>query len=342
MMKLGIIGDGIAARSLLHFLVPQLPPSVEILQFSHDDFAPPCSLCSTAVVAKRGVQLGVSPLGDEIYHCHEFQSQYLVQNKAHGVDHAFHYQLWSVNHEQRKYFLKRYSALKETVPDNLPLTIKQGFEGSAEAAFIFYPEQYLNWLVSKLSFNHHKEMIIEVTQNKSAFILKSQSGQEFIVDALVNASGAMGVVSQIYGKDTKGLHSKVVGGCYWEGQCDLGDSSWSMTVNGINMVYRSQSKVLQVGTYSQESSSLVCENELELRSMFQAMQDYFPKQLPDFEEGDIFMGLRQKGPKRQSFYGKIDCELPLYGLHSFYKNGYTLALHQAKQLAETLLLDVGS
>lgn len=320
MTTLAIIGGGIAGRSLIYALAKQKKTYSKIFLFDSDDFAHTCSLRSTAIVAPRGVSDGVSDLGDLIATSFKTFSAHVQKDSPRGVFPITQYTAAITKLDQ---FQKRYPSA--AVQKNALL--KDELLLATEAAYLIDTKMYLEWLLensTELPLTIKNDFVTQINEGT----LKTHNGEEFKVDHVVFAGG---VHNQNFAFKTK---AKSVQGSYYEfSSVDYGPDSFSLTLEGDNLIYHAHSNKLLIGSTSQEAFH-EWPAEHELQQIYQRLSARFARELPLMNSAIIKTGLREKAPKRTPY---LITEGNLTRIGGFYKNGYSLGLHLGQKLALELV-----
>jgi hypothetical protein len=316
---LAIIGGGIAGRSLIYALAKQEKTFSKIYLFDSDEFAHTCSLRSTAIVAPRGVSSGHSPLGDLIFAAFQTFAAHVKKDSPQGV---FSITQYTAALSKLDQFQKRYpnGTLKKDLPH---FSFSSEIYLASEAAYLIDPEMYLDWLLKDSEVIVKSDFVTNIQDQK----LKTQNGEEFHFDYLVYAGG---VHNQNFEFKTK---AKCVQGSYLEfTNVDFGLESFSLTLEGDNLIYHAHTKKLLMG-----STSLEVHHEWpqmnELSAIYLRLAAHVSLNLPAFDLGLVKTGLREKAPKRTPY---LVTEGNKSRIGGFYKNGFSLGLHFGQKLAENL------
>lgn len=322
MTTIAIIGGGIAARSLLYVMAKKKLPQ-KVLVFYSDNFAFPCSLHSTAIVAPRGVSTGLSPLGDTLYEGFLRFSQHVEIDKPKGVLRIPQYTgaLTKLENFKRRYpggeMRKSLGAFR----------FSEEIYFSEEEAFLIRPAEYMNWLLNEASKTLDIEIVPEFVTEVAGDKIRTINGKEFSADRIIFTSGINNDLWKEFFPGVK--NSKSVQGSYLEFQnANLGADSFSLTLEGDNLVYDALKKSLLIGSTTKESA-LELAPEKELLRIYQNISSRTGVMLPDFQSGTIRVGLREKASKREAYILHADRYSMMGG---FYKNGYRLSLLMAERL----------
>jgi glycine/D-amino acid oxidase-like deaminating enzyme len=323
---LAIIGAGIAGRSLIYSLAKGKKNFTKIIVFDSDEHAQTCSRRSTAIVAPRGVSAGHSDLGDVIVKGFGTFSDHVMSDQPAGV---FKIQQYTGAYTKLDMFKKRYPEGREAFQFG-PIHLKTKTYMSQEEAFLIDPELYLNWLKDEsknLPVEWRNDFITSINPYHGRTELTSLHGEKILVDKLVVTAGAYSRFWQ------SRLSGRPIQGSYFEfHDVDLGPVSFSLTLEGDNIVYHSHKKVMLLGSTTSDLIH-VLPHHSELRSIYSRLQEKVHLPLPKWEAGKIITGLREKAPKRRPYLYQ---ERNTFWLGGLYKNGYSLSLHLAKELEAQL------
>jgi len=329
---LAIIGSGIVGRSLLFHLTKENFPFDEILLFDSPEFTPSCSLNSTAIAALRGITSGHSPLGDLILNGFQSFCRHIEQDSPEGVYPIFQY---SAHTKDSEVFLKRY-------PDAQMVTSFDEFNFfeniyiSREKAFMVKPPLYLDWLLkkseTKMKIKKINQFVTKVTP-KSEVEIQTVHGEIYKAHKVVFAAGAASRFWLSLFPESLLKTSKPVQGAYLEFKNFFcGDKSFSLTLDGANVVYRHETKEFLIGSSSQDVGHFLAP-ENELREIYSTLRKNVQFEWPHYDQGQILVGHREKAKKREPY---IINKNPLYFLGGLYKNGFTLSYKITEMLTHQL------
>ncbi|MFL5786379.1 MAG: FAD-dependent oxidoreductase [Bacteriovoracaceae bacterium] len=318
MTTIAIIGGGIAARSLVYSLAKKNFPE-KLLVFYSDNFAFPCSLHSTAIVAPRGISPGHSPLGDELVGGFERFDRHVKEDRPEGV----------IKVRQSTGAITKMDEFKKRYPIG---EMKDGVYFAEEDAYLIRPSEYMAWLLKEAQKNLDLEIIPHFVTEVKDKKITTQDGKEFTADKIIFAAGVNNDLwSSLFSTPRK---TKSAQGSYLEfTKADLGANSFSLTLEGDNLIYDADRKKLLIGSTTKESA-LELAPEKALKQIYEDLSSRTSWQLPDFQTAIIRVGLREKGPKRESYILNEGHYSMIGGL---YKNGYRLTLYLAEKLLSSLL-----
>lgn len=319
MTTLAIIGSGILGRSLIYALAKEKKPFEKVVLFYSDNITPPCTLSSTAVVAPRGLSEGVSALGDMLMDGFKTFSQHVTLENPPGVKKISQY---TVATKKLGDFQKRYPSSKKSQQ-----FLKDEMLMQTDDAYLIDPQTYSDWLLAEAKFMYQDkleiipEMVTEVQENEF-FHVKTINGRSMTFDKVVFTCGTY---NRFWNKP-----SKPVQGSYFEwNDVKWNTPSFSLTLDGDNLIWNNDLKRLLIGSTSVETNHLLPpENSLkEIHLRLKALCDL---ELPEMSKAVIKVGLREKAPKREPYIAQENNKFFLGGL---YKNGFTLALKIARNFS---------
>ncbi len=299
-----VIGDGLAANVLIFYL-NQYIPELEINQFYSESFFPNASERSTAIVAKRNVSIGLSKLGDLLYHSYEELDRFLdihkekFENFFEIIDH--------LEYGEGEQFEKRF-------PECINTDIGKEHQ---EEAFLFYPSGFLDKLRILNRCTREEKLIKSYNQlDKFDFIFDCTSHYMDFLNREVN-------------------YKKVVGS-YFKATFDF-ERSFSISYFHKNLIYRKKTKELIIGSSS--GSEVLCVNDyLDLKEKFNDLLK-IKQDLPEIQDFEFIHSIRQKCSKRLPVWKRVSDQVYLNG--GYYKNGYQFAFLAAKELSDSLRRRIG-
>lgn len=328
---LAIIGGGIAGRSLIFSLAKSGILFEKIFLFYSEPFAPACSLNSTAIVAARGVSTGLSPLGDLLKVSFDQFKEHFEQDRPSGVTEVSQFSGAVSKLEQ---FKKRYPDGVESLAAG-PVKLKQKMYLAHEGAYMIDPGTYLQWLMdqaARLPLEIKSDYVTSINQDSKIHI-ETLNGVSISVDHAVLCTGAQSGMWKSLFPGQKLASSKPIQGAYLEFKnLTLGKESFSLTLEGDNLIYDAQRGRLLIGSTTEEHGLLLAD-QAELKNIYNQMKSRVDLSLPEFEEALIRVGLREKASKREPYLIR---EGNFWALGGLYKNGYSAGLHMARQLTKKL------
>jgi len=349
--RLGIIGAGVAAESLLFHINqnPELKNTLEITQFASERLAPACSTSSTSTVFLNNTERGISPLGDLIVDAFEVTKDFIQTHNPEGVSVGSHYHLCHPQSPKHENYQKRYSTNKtiNSIP-NSKLKLRDNFSNYTEEGFIFYPDKFLNWLREKNQTNIQDKLLIQLGEEETGIHCRFDDGTEETFDKLVLCTGAYTkTFESTLGDDDIKLNGQIVQGSYLSWKVDsmkeiLGTEGISLSLDDeekkYNLIYRDETNELLVGSTSNNVESQYAVDAQTLETIYTKVITDFPDlgEILKFEKATVHTGLRHKGRKRMPYWGKWRNSCNVFAFHSLYKNGYSFNILGGIELANTL------
>lgn len=320
MTTLAIIGSGILGRSLIYALAKEKKPFEKIVLFYSDNITPPCTLSSTAVVAPRGLSEGLSPLGDLLIDGFKNFSEHVSIDNPTGVEKIIQYTGATKKLDE---FKKRYP-----LAENSRKFLKDEMLMQVDAGFLIDPKTYTDWLLAEAKFMYQDKLVIipelvtEVQPNEF-YHVKTINGRSMTFDKVVFTCGT-------YNRFWQNKTSKPVQGSYYEWISVQWDTpSFSLTLDGDNLIWDNHQKRLLIGSTSLETVHLL-PPEKSLREIYVRLEALCDLKLPAISSAVIKVGLREKAQKREPYVAQENNKFFLGGL---YKNGFTLALKIARSFS---------
>lgn len=326
MTTLAIIGGGIAGRSLIYTLAKKKKSFSKVVLFDSDVFAQTCSIRSTAIVAPRGVSSGISELGDLLVKGFDTFQSHVKEMNPEGVFRIKQFSGASLKLDQ---FKKRYPNGK-IVQHVQEVPLEQETYIHEESAFLIDTQLYLHWLTvhsSSIPLKMRNDFIVSCEQSDQRVELKNNLGEIFIFDQVVFAGG---IHNRLWGQSIAGKSAQ---GSYFEFlDYELGDDSFSLTLDGDNIIYHAHSKKLLIGSTTKEASHHLADFN-DLNEIYKRLKAKLRLSFPEIEKGKLMTGLREKAAQRKPYLvvdGKV------YWLGGLYKNGFSLGLHLANDLVQLI------
>ena len=330
MTTIAIIGSGIAGQTLIYTLAKEGKKFEKILVFDSDAFAPTCSLRSTAIVAGRGVSTGHSDLGDLLFASFKSFLIHANQDKPEGV---FRIKQYTGAKTKLEAFQKRYP--DGTFTSKLDfLSLRQEYYLSSEDAYLIHPSTYLSWLRSydPSEVQRINSFVTLVEKQDDGLLIQTVDHHEFKADKVIFCGGNYNRYWKGLSSSKKLQSSSAVHGSYMEFDAHLNCPSFSLTLEGNNLIYNQQFQKLILGSTT-ENSSLQLPMIKELKAIYDFFKNEVDLDLPSFELGKMIVGLRERASKRTPYLFE---EEGLFFFGGLYKNGYSLPIHMCKDLVMML------
>ncbi len=303
MNDLIIIGNGIAANCFLYELGRQ-KRNLSVLKIHNEKLAPSCSINSTATISLRGSTKGISPLGDEIFESYQLAEAFIKTEKPDGVSPSKFYSLCDKDEEDE--YIRRFGSL-EQIEKAESLSLKQLFPGKIWDGYIFDPEKFLSFLQNKTPAHTSISGMVTSTEITSEGVsVTTLDGENYKAKKLLICAGAYTkIYESLYPAHEAIKNSQSVPGAYLEkASVDLGPKSFVVSRGGENLIYMAEIKTLKIGATTQKKG-IEAPDFAKLNQIYESFQEVIREGLPNLSDFEIKVGLRQKGPKRMPFYGKI-------------------------------------
>ncbi len=328
MTTLAIIGSGILGRSLIYALAKEQKPIEKITLFYSDNFTPACTFSSTAIVAPRGLSTGLSPLGDTLIEGFQTFSEHVELDRPAGVEKIIQY---TAATDKLDEFAKRYPLAKKA-----KTFLKQEALMQTDVAYAIDPRSYTDWLLSEaLAMKGDQIEIVEdlvtgVQENEHIHV-KTLNGKNLSFDKVIFAGGTYNRFWQNLEPDSKKLKSsKPVQGSYYEwNEIEWNIPSFSLTLDGDNLVWDNNRKRLLLGSTTLETNHFMAPHS-KLKEIYLRLDNLCDLKLPPVERAEVKAGLREKAQKREPYEVVAGNKFFLGGL---YKNGFSLALKIARNFS---------
>jgi len=327
--NLAIIGTGIVGRSLIYSLAKQKKSLSKITLFSADHFLSPCTFNSTAIVAPRGITEGHSALGDSLLDGFQFFTKHFENDHPRGIEKITQLTGASIGIEN---FRKRYphAHLDSTY-------LKENIFLAKDEAYMIDPYQYMDWLLEESEKNLNLELVHDLVigvEEGRQITLKTQKGTSSSFEQVIFAGGNYNRFWASLLPESKLKTSKPVQGSYYEfHDVDWNISSFSLTLDGDNIVWNAPLKRLFLGSTTNSKTHLLPEVR-SLESIYQRLTTKVALKLPPIESGTIKTGLREKAQKREPYVIQKE---NLWFIGGLYKNAFTLSLKMASDLTRQFL-----
>lgn len=303
-----IVGNGIAAHAFLWTYARKLKmghlDQARRLIWIKSPIVPTCSLTSTSIVSRAGLQYGVSPLGDELLRSYEIFEQYF------GA----------------------YAGVSKAVQTHLPYgdldNFNKRYGEAAGSCFVIASDQFLKQLRKDIASSLSSLLtiiegtVLQVEQES----LVMQDGSSLLFNQCYLCLGAGNVFV------TKLERCRSVAGQFAWSEANLGQHSWVRSYGPYNLIYRALDQKLLVGSLDDKEDSLGWPVMAARPSQLKEILSHFKVELPEKLSWTVESGVRHKGPKRRPHWGKISDNV--WSTHGLYKNGYSLSFLAADELTK--------
>ena len=339
MQTIIIVGNGIAAKSVIFYLTDSsliCPDKVRIIQIADESLAPACSLRSTSTLAIRGVRAGVSELGDQLIEAFGLWNEFYLDFKPEGMHPIKHISLG----DNEGHFARRFAHLEKD-----SIMLNKQWTGVIESGYVLTPDILLNSIdqinqkrLKSYDYQFKKGFVSSIDRSEKKIVYANK--EECSYDQLVLATGAYSCLFfpelEEYGK------TKIREGTYWSFRGNIKDQffkkygPYCLNLLGMNLLYRPDVNEYVFGATTDDEQGLMAPNIEETQALFAKMSEHVRSfiDLPDFDSGNLSVGLRHQGPKRKPRTSHIPGDV--FILDGAYKNGYMLSLVLAKDVVTSL------
>jgi hypothetical protein len=325
-----IVGNGLAGQTFLFKLINHLKLDVNkrqnlsIAQISSQEVTPSCSLRSTATVSLNGIDEGVSHLGNELRDSFFLFKDFVKNHRPDGVEEVR--QMITFSHQlEKEKLIRRYKKLNSI---NHPLfpTERVGIELDS---YLIDPHLYGNWFNQKLALENidHKKVFLRniTTDDKGLIVCELINNEKLKAHKVVLCTGAYAKIFSLHFAVTEELqNSQVVAGSFLEKSIDLFLPSFYLTLDGHQLIYRSLTKTLVLGSASYQGA-IIGPDFKELKKIYDLFSSTLNFSIGSFHDFKAVVGLRHKAKQRRPVAQALNNEKSVYMINGFYKNGFTVS-----------------
>lgn len=341
-----VVGNGRAGQTFLFELLNRIKQDVTksqnftIAQIYAEEVTPACSLRTTATVSLSGIEEGISELGNELSQSfYKFVDFYQKHHPA-GVEKVKQIITFS-DGENREKMLRRYKYLnpiKSTI-------FSQEVLGVELDSYQIDPHLYSQWFDQQISLSQIsiknsflKNLSISETEGEKGIVVcELMNGEVLRAHKVILCTGAYAkIFSQFYFGTNEFQTTQVVAGSYLEKKIDLFLPSIYLTLDGHNLLYRSQQKTLVIGSASMPGAFLSADSAT-LKAIYDVFACHLNLNLGAFDDFRIVTGLRHKAKKRRPIYRSLNSEKSVYMINGFYKNGFSFPHLCAERVLDEIL-----
>jgi hypothetical protein len=326
-----IIGNGIAAWAVQKEL--SAISGIKITNYSSEGFFPACSLRTTSINCLRGTERGLSQLGDIICESYADFERFILEQSPDGIFKGHEYQTWET--EDKEKWERRYKKFHQVASDPFLQTLisKNSFYVKNDAYFID-PNKLQKWFYKNSKVEYINDTVTSITENNIVYSLKGVRKFDYII----NCGGYK--AHSIFRGLNKELdyyheHSKPVAGSYLQIKLNKTtlnfENNFNIVVGGHHFIHRLDQGVLQIGSTSENNSSIYLPRTDLLRDIYSNIKKHIKLDIPDFEAFDISTGIRHKGHKRVPFMKRVCTNK--WAMTGLYKNGFSFAFKGAKEIS---------
>lgn len=330
-----IIGNGVAAWRINAELERKFVDA-NILRIGSGPFAPACSFRTTSINSLRGTQKGISPLGDLMVDSYEEFVRFMEREAPDGVFKSFEYQIWD-NANQEKWGRRYKESTQLSSVEGIELSKK--FCGVKNEAYLIDPLEFYHWHKRSLSQTEEvDDFIVKAEKEGAGHRVWTQRGRSIYADKVFLCAGHDSPVFSSLITEEKCLdylsRSKPVRGAYLISEMSGEERSFSIAIENKHLIFRNGKLI--IGSLSENDSSVVSQKSGPMKELYDFVQAHLKDAsiLPPFEEMNVVVGARHKGPKRSPWWGV--CGENLYGIFGLYKNGFSFSFKAAKDLIKEI------
>lgn len=339
---LALIGNGIAAQSFLWNLTNSEVSRSQNFSIAHiysEKMAPACSLRSSATVSLNGIEEDVSPLGNDMREAFFMFDSLYKNHKPEGIAEVKRVVV-ATNEFDLKKITRRYRTLYPITNEKI-LKVHPGVEYNS---YMITPDVFLNWLKekSKVPTTEYQTFVKNIERFNDLYQLTFEDGSKVFAKKILFA---MGAYSKLFEKmlaieeELSHLEEKntIKAGSYFERDVDLGETSFYLSIDNHNMLYRknnSESKLI-IGSATTMGAFEAADLGA-LAKIFNNMKATTKLDLGEMTDYKVVTGLRHKGPKRMLISEAIDTNKTLFRINGLYKNGYSLGFLASQKMVNLI------
>jgi hypothetical protein len=332
-----VVGNGLAAQTFLMELFGHIGlndkkyQNFSVAQVFSEETAPACSLRTTASVSLSGIAPGVSELGDDLRKSFFLFEDFVAKERPESVEAIKQYISYSTLAEKEK-LIRRYG---ELIPIHSPL-FKTDMSGTTLDSYIVDPLIHAEWFNKKIASQKivlKNNFLKAMSKNEDGtFSCELMSAEILTARKIILCTGAYArIFSQFYALTAQLQNTQVVAGSYLQKTINLGCPSFYVTIDGHNLIYRSATCQLIMGSASYKGAFLA-PDFAELNKIYQVFSNALRPALGSFEDFKTITGLRHKAQKRKPLACALNDEKSVYVISGFYKNGFSVSHLCAKKI----------
>jgi glycine/D-amino acid oxidase-like deaminating enzyme len=238
----------------------------------------------------------------------------------------------STTDKERAKTLRRYKKLTQI---NSPL-LKDVMEGAELLSFLIDPKILNDWFndqISRHPLTQKKNFLTRIAKNAEGIIECVLLNKEIIkTKKIVLCTGAYAKIFSDFNEESDYLqNTQVVSGSFLERSINLKMASFSITIDGCKLVYRSMEQKLILGSVTNPEGAIVPDHQV-LKAMLDLFNQNCSFSLGEYSDFKVVTGLRHKGVRRRPMAQAIDIEKNIFAINGLYKNGYTFSHLCAKRV----------
>lgn len=321
-----IIGDGVSARAIQWKLFLS-SFSGSVLQVYSEDLFPMTSVKSTGLVAYRGMQKGISPLGDVLLEGVEYFFKNIMDTGLMGLERGTLIDICPIDDGRIQ---RRYGRSDKLENYKMDMDLNgAGYCYAKEDVIFVNPSLFMDSLLNQYDYKSKTGTLVNIADNVATFI----DGKKIKFNKIVLACGvglahlpALGIAEE--------RNITEVPGSFYQWNIDLDHESFAIGLGKCNLIYRNSDNVLMLGGTTQNDEIISHDGEA-LNTIYNEAKKVTGSWLPAKSEANIYSGVRVKGPRRMPLFEEIQKDVFILG--SAYKNGWSQSFYGSSKLIDKLL-----
>ena len=245
----------------------------------------------------------------------------------------------ATNEADEKKIKRRYTTLYPISNERI-LQVHPGVEYNS---YMITPDVFLNWLKenSKVATTEYKMFVKNIEHFDDQYQLTLEDGAKIFAKKILFAMGAYSKLFEkmLMDEDLANLEEKnsIKAGSYFERDVDLGETSFYLSIDNHNMLYRKNANESKLIIGSATTMGAFEAPDLKaLAKIFNNMKAVTKLDLGEMTDYRVITGLRHKGPKRMLISESIDTNKTLFRINGLYKNGYSLGFLASQKMVNLI------
>lgn len=332
-----VVGNGLAAQVFLWNLSSsdRKSQNFSIAQCFDEECAPACSLRASATVSLNGISEDVSPLGNDMREAYFLFEEFVNKNNPSGVI-PVDRTVISTNEKEEQKLIRRY----KRCDDIHSQLLKNVHKGVIYPSYLIKIDDYWQWFSdqTKKTVDQYPSLVKEIKKHEEGFEIVMKSNEILFAKKILLATGAYAKVFHHFFHEIVGdfeLKTEIKAGSYLSKKIDLGDSSFYLSIDSHNILYRHQDQQLILGSTSTLGAFEAVPLE-DLLKLFNKCKQFVSFDLGEFDSFQITTGLRHKAPKRMMDCRESPLEKNLFHINGFYKNGFSMCHLASKRMIKLI------
>ena len=352
-----VIGEGIAGQVFLWNLITNSSKNtlvsksqnLSIAVVSSEKMAPSCTMRSSATVSLNGISEDVSPLGNNMREAYFLFEDFFKTHSPQGV-HPVKRIVVGTNGKETAKLTRRYKNINNLTSPQL----KGDFSGVDYLSYLLSPKELMTWFKNEIKLSDESQRIKNfnffvtvIKKTEVGFQLSDAHGNEISAKKIVFATGAFAKIYHHFFQDIIGLEkeskNEIKAGFYLERFIDLGNESFYLSIDGINVLYRfsesnRKESFLQIGSVS-VLGAFPIPPEKEISNLLETIRPKLNFEIGTRDDYQLICGLRHKASKRMIEAMESTTTKNIFHLNGLYKNGFSMSFLAAKKMAKLVLCD---